>query len=114
MALSIAGIHSRAASFYRTGTADEPGAQIDLVLDRTDGILSCFEFKFSGQTYVLTKREAQHLRERERIFLAGQSIRRQVMWTLVAPFGMKANERSTGLIQNVVTLDALFRANPVS
>ena len=113
MALRIAGIHSRAASFYRAGTADEPGAQIDLVLDRTDSILSCFEFKFSGQTYTLTKREAQHLRERERIFLAGQSKRKQVMWTLVAPFGMKANEHSTGLIQNVVTLDALFRSNPV-
>lgn len=42
-ALGISGVYSLLSSFYKKGTATEPGAQIDLLIDRNDQFINLFE-----------------------------------------------------------------------
>jgi len=45
-ALRIEGVYTSTGTFYKKGTATQPGAQIDLLLDRHDGVINLIEMKF--------------------------------------------------------------------
>ena len=45
-ALEIGGIYSLSYSFYKKGTKEEQGLQIDLLIDRNDQTINLFEVKF--------------------------------------------------------------------
>ena len=106
--MSIGGLYSVAGSFLKRGTDTEKGTQIDLLLDRNDQIVSIFEMKFYNDTFVVSKDYAQKLKEKLRIFKETTKTRKHLFLTFVTTFGLKHNEHSLGLIEQVLTLDALF------
>ncbi|MEM1215891.1 MAG: ATP-binding protein, partial [Bacteroidota bacterium] len=63
-ALGIAGIYSTASSFYKKGTDQRQGTQIDLVIDRNDQVINLFEIKFYNRAISLTQKDAAQLRQK--------------------------------------------------
>ncbi len=60
-ALGISGILANLFSWHIKKTADHPGVQIDLIIDRSDGIVNVCEMKFAPEGYRLTSAEKQRI-----------------------------------------------------
>ena len=84
------------------------GAQIDLLLDRADGIINVCEMKWSTGPFVIDKKKDRELREKVNVFSQVTGTRKGVHLTMVTTEGVAHNEyRWTP--QSEVTLDDLFR-----
>lgn len=108
--MGISGIYSEASSFYQKSMPAMGGAQIDLVLDRKDHVVNLFELKFYDEIFMPTKAFAEGLREKKAIFKAVTGTTKQLSWVLISAFGLLQNQHSLGVIDNVLTMDALFEA----
>ena len=108
-ALGISGVLTNAYS-WRGGKSDDGNrpVQIDLLLDRRDGIIDLCEMKFTEEPYELDSAEVARLAERTGQFRKQTGTRKAVCMVLVAAAGLKRN-KYFGNIQAVVTLDDLFR-----
>ncbi len=113
-ALKIDGIYSNASSWYHTGTAEMQGAQVDLLLDRADGIINLCEIKFSEQKFTFSKKYADQLKMKVASFKFFTKTKRTIFPTLISSGGLNANINSIGLVQNVVTINDLFSAGELS
>lgn len=107
-ALGISGIYSLSASFYKKGTAAEPGAQIDLVIDRSDQTINLFEIKFYNEPFSLTKAYMEKLRNKRTVFRQSTGTRKQLFWVFLTTFGLKVNPYSLGMIDKILTMNDLF------
>lgn len=107
-ALGISGVYSLSSSFYKKGTATEPGAQIDLLIDRNDQVINLFEIKFYAKEYQLTKDYAEQLRQKMNIFQETTQTRKQLFLTLITTFGLKHNPHSLGLVQQTISMADFF------
>jgi uncharacterized protein len=107
-ALGISGIFTSSSIFYKKQTADLGGTQIDLVLDRKDHVINLFEMKFYEEEFIPTKNFADNLREKRLIFKTYTNTKKQISWVMVSTYGIKHNQHSLGLVDNVLTMDDLF------
>ncbi|WP_247235706.1 ATP-binding protein [Telluribacter sp. SYSU D00476] len=105
-ALGISGVQTTTSSWRSTSA--EGGAQIDLVIDRRDQVINLCEMKFSISPFVIDKKYSAELRNKIGAFKAETGTRKSVFLTMITTFGLKANPHSTGLVQNDLTMDALF------
>jgi predicted AAA+ superfamily ATPase len=106
-ALGIAGVATRESAWRSRSTGDLPGAQIDLVIDRDDGVINLCEIKHAPAEYALTADEAAALRRRTEVFRAQTGTRRTIHLTMITPFGLTRNAY-TDTVQQSLTLDDLF------
>jgi hypothetical protein len=86
----------------------EGARQIDLVIDRRDGVINLCEMKFGEDEFVIDKKYAGDLRNKVQTFRRVTSTRKALFLTLVTTYGVKANEYQAELVQNSITADALF------
>ena len=84
------------------------GAQIDLLIDRQDHVISLCEMKFYNDYYQLSKMDADNIRRKKSTFLDSNKTKKQVFIVLVTTFGLLQNKDSLGLINNVLDMNALF------
>lgn len=84
------------------GRPAREGAQVDLLFDRSDGVINLCELKFSQAPYVVTKAYASDLRHKIEIFERRTKTRKRCVLTLVSPFGLKPNTWSEDLVEVVV------------
>lgn len=108
-ALGISGVLSNVYS-WRTEADEQKGidkTQIDLLIDRNDGVINLCEIKFSGQEYVISEEEEMKLRRRRGNFIEATQTKKAVHITLVTPYGLKQNSHSA-IAQNVITLQSIF------
>ena len=103
--LGITGVLTYTAS-WRSKTA-EPGAQIDLLLERKDGIINLCEMKYAINEYVIDKKQDEILRNKIFAFKSETKSRKAVHITMVTTYGVKRNEY-WGNIQSEVTMNDLF------
>ena len=80
---------------------------IHWLIDRNDNVINLCEMKFSEREYLMTEREAAHLRRRKGNFIEATNTHKAVHITLVTPYGVKQNAHSA-IIQNQITLNELF------
>lgn len=107
-ALGIAGVYSKSSSFIKKGTKDEPGTQIDLLIDRNDKVINIVEVKFYNKEFTVSKEYAKQLQQKKWIFEESTKTKKWTMLTLITTFGLKHNKHSLGLIEKDLSLDALF------
>ena len=107
-ALGITGVYSLSSSFYKKGTASERGTQIDLLIDRNDHVINLAEIKFYNKEFSLTKEDAERLRQKMWVFQEASKTNKQLFLTLITTFGLKHNQYSLGLVQQVLKLEDLF------
>ena len=109
-ALQIGGVHSLNYAWRCERPQDdaERGAQIDLVIDRDDGIVNLCEMKFAAKKYAITADDDASMRNKRTAFKRETKSRKAVHFTYVTSFGLAKN-RYAGEVQSEVTLDDLFR-----
>jgi len=104
-ALGIAAISTEMSSWRSKQSS--PGAQIDLLFDRKDGIINLCEMKYSKAEYSITSKEETGLRNRIAVFEAETRTKKAVHLTLVTTYGIIWNKYS-GIVHSEVTLEDLF------
>ena len=104
-ALGVSGIACEAYA-WRSEKSD-PGAQIDVVLDRADGVVNLCECKFADVPFVVDKAYEQVLRNKIAAYRDEVESRKALHLTMIAPFGVSANAYAQ-VAQNVITADDLF------
>ncbi len=107
--LGIASISHEFSSFQFIGNNTYPGIQIDLLIDRADGVINLCEIKFSNGEYRLTPSYKSQLRERAITFSDLTKNRKSIFITLMTTYGLVKQEEHLDVIQNVLTLDHLFK-----
>ena len=107
-ALRISGVYTEASSYVKKGTAEEKGLQIDLLIDRNDHVINLFEIKFYNNTYTITKKEAEELRNKMGLFQRVTKTRKQIFWSFITTFGLEENMYSLDLMNQSLTMNDLF------
>ena len=105
-ALGIAAISAEMSSWRSRHSS--PGAQIDLLFDRKDGIINLCEIKYSKAEYTITKKEEAELRNKIAVFEAETHTKKAVHLTMATTYGVIMNVHA-GVVQSEIRLDDLFR-----
>jgi AAA+ ATPase superfamily predicted ATPase len=100
-ALGISGISTRVVA-WRGG-----GAQIDLVIDRRDGVVNLCEMKYTKHPFTIDKRTMETLERRKQVFLAETKTPKAVHLTMVTTYGLERKGYAS-LAQSEVIMDDLF------
>jgi len=108
--IGIQAIAHKYSSFQFSGNDDYPGMQVDLVIDRADGIVNLCEMKYANANFVLTNDYKQKLQQRAANFIMVTESKKAVMTTLVTTYGMDNKELHLDAIQQILTFDTLFAA----
>ena len=106
VALGISGIETQTASWK--STVSENGAQIDLVIDRKDGVINLCEMKFSVNPFVIDKKYDAELKNKLGTFITETKTRKAVFLSMITTYGLQQNLYS-GNIQNELKMDVLFQ-----
>ncbi|MDR2556728.1 MAG: AAA family ATPase [Bacteroidales bacterium] len=104
--LSIGGMISNISSWRYADS--ESGAQIDLVIDRTDKIINLCEVKYSNSLFTIDKNYDENLRNRKELFREKTKTTKALHLTMLTTYGIKHNEYYNN-IQSEIILDDLFQ-----
>lgn len=110
-ALEIQTIASECGSwrlFAKKGSK-ESGAQIDLLFDREDGVITLCEIKYSENVYIVDKDCARNLRNKIEAFEKSFKTNKQIFVTMITTRGIKPSIWSEDLVQSSLTIDDLFK-----
>jgi len=86
----------------------EMGAQIDLVFDRPDKIVNLCKIKYSNSSFIIDKKYAEHLLNREKIYCKITKTKKQIFHSMIVSAGLKENMYSDAIISSFASLDDLF------
>ena len=107
-ALGISGVLCNVCSWsYRPKDTDETGVQIDMVIERDDGVINLCEIKFSNDRYEITKQYDEKLRRRATIFMSKTRLNKAVSTVMITTHGLVKNAYA-GDIVGQVEMDDLF------
>ncbi|MDP1726447.1 MAG: ATP-binding protein [Bacteroidota bacterium] len=106
--MGIAGVYTTFSSYIFKGSEDYPGIQIDMVIDRADGIINVCEMKFHNARFTITSDYAKKLRQKLATFKEISKVKKSLFLTIISSFGINENKHSLDLVQNNITIDSLF------
>ncbi len=109
MALGISVVYTE-ESAWRYIPKKGIGTQIDLLIDRRDFVIHICETKYSESIFTIDKKYAADLENKRAIFRQQTKTKKALFITMVTTFGLKSNEYASRLVQNSITMDALFVA----
>lgn len=107
-ALGIAGMVSYSSSWKSKRSKN--GAQIDIVIDRRDQVVNLCEIKYSINPFTINKSYADQLRNKLAVFKNETKTKKSLFLTMITTFGLTQNKHASSLIQNEITMDALFES----
>lgn len=105
--LGIAGVRTT-ESVWRFVEQYVPGAQIDLLIDRSDHTINLCEMKYSESEFLITKAYAEELKRKKEVFKRETKTKKTVFITMITTFGVQQNIHFIGNVDNQLTIDALF------
>ena len=103
--LGIPGVSSKISSWR--DNAKGSSLQIDLVIDRNDGVIDLCEMKYSSGPFAIDKTYAEKLTSRRDAFLRAVKTKKTIHHVLVATDGL-ARGKYSHIIDFTVTLDDLY------
>ncbi|MEO7310982.1 MAG: ATP-binding protein [Chitinophagaceae bacterium] len=106
--LGIARIQSSESSFFFRGNKNTKGFQVDLLIDRADGIVNLCEIKFYNAAFTMDKAYYHAMKTRMELFSGISKIRKAVHLTLITSLGVFENDYSVELVDSEVTAEDLF------
>lgn len=86
----------------------KPGAQVDMILDRKDGIIDLCEMKFTENPYEIDVSYESNLKNKMLTFITETSCKKAVHIILISMNGLKPNIHS-GVVTKEITAEDLFR-----
>jgi len=102
-ALGISGIQST-ESAWKGETA-----QIDLIINRRDGIINLCEIKFSGKEFMIDHHYEANLRNKIFTFKEETKTKKAVHLLMLTTYGLAKRNKYSGMVQKEVTLADLFK-----
>ncbi|GHT18250.1 hypothetical protein FACS189429_4420 [Bacteroidia bacterium] len=105
-ALGISGVVSAACS-WRSEDAED-GSQIDLVIDRKDGMINLCEIKFAQDKFTIKKDYEENLRHKIFTFQDETQTKKAINLILLTTHGL-TNNKYAGIIQNTVTVKDILQ-----
>ena len=107
-ALGISGVITNEYSWRTAATNEHSGAQIDLLIDRSDKAINLCEMKYSYGPYTIDKKYMENLRNKAALFRQLTKTRKGIALTMITSFGLVKNTYSMNNIHSQVTADDLF------
>jgi len=107
-ALGIPAVYTEISSFIQRGGKTQNGTQVDMLIDRADGIVNICEMKFYDTPFSITKGYAEELRVKRDIIRRAAPAKKSISLTMVTCFGLQENNYANELVQNQITIDQLF------
>lgn len=108
-ALGIEGVQTEFSPWhYIPEDKNEKGAQIDLLINRSDRIINICEMKFCVADYKISKQADANMRNKIQKVIDKVKGRRAIHPVIITTYGLANNEYSSK-IQRVITLDDLFK-----
>ncbi len=105
-ALGVAGVITHVEA-WRSEQSD-PGAQIDLLINRNDQVITICEMKFSDTEFSISKRLANELRVKRNVFIEETGTKKAVQIALITPVSVRRNEYYD-TVHAVVTAEDLLK-----
>ena len=90
------------------GSRHTRGAQVDLLFDRADGVITLCEIKHGQEPFTVDKAYARELRDKIEIFERVTRTRKDVQLALVTTHGLRRNIWSEDLVDQDVSLEQVF------
>jgi hypothetical protein len=110
-AIGIKNVYSEVSVWrHQPKSANEQGAQIDVLIDRADRCINICEMKFASDIFEVTKAYAKELDNKLKIFQAQTKTKKSLFITMVTTYGVKNIDNYPGLIQQQITMDVLFES----
>jgi hypothetical protein len=81
---------------------------VDLVIDRTDHCINLCEIKFYDEEFIVSKDYAAKLRKKKACFERVTDTKKSTFTTLITTYGATHNEPYLSVIDQEITMDALF------
>jgi len=110
--LGIASIPHQAGTWRHIPTKGsnktDKGAQIDLLFDRADNVVTLCEVKYTKEPFVIDKSYASDLKNKLEVFQTQTKTKKQLQLVLISANGLKENAWSEDLIDKVITAKELF------
>ncbi|MCL2046872.1 MAG: ATP-binding protein [Oscillospiraceae bacterium] len=103
--LGISGISTQVFSWRSKNS--NPGAQIDLLISRKDGVINICEMKYVISPFTIDKKYDQELQNKRNTFISETGTRSAVHITMITTYGV-SEKGYRASIQSEVTLDDLF------
>jgi len=103
--LGILGVSTKTMSWRSKDST--PGAQIDLLISRKDGVINICEMKFLSHPYVIDKAEAEELERKKMVFRMETNVNSALHITMVTTYGV-AKKGYSGVVQSEITMNDLF------
>lgn len=107
-ALGISGVITNEYSWRTAATDEHPGAQIDLLIDRSDKVINLCEIKYSDNPYTIDKKYMENLRNKVALFRQITKTRKGIALTMITSSGLLKNSYSMNNIHSQITADDLF------
>ena len=102
--LGIEKVYTETSSWLNT----QKGAQIDLLVDRRDQVISVCEVKFSQKPFLITKAYKAEMENKLTVFKEVTGTVKTLFLTMITTFGVEKNIHSNGFVQNELTINDLF------
>jgi len=108
--LDLDSIHSQVGSwrFLPEKGKKDSGAQIDLIFDREDGVVTLCEIKYSDKIFVMDKSFSKNLAKKMNIFEQHCPTDKQIFFCIITTRGSKQTVWSEEIVQNEISLEGLF------
>ena len=106
-ALGITGVASNVCSWRSPASDEGKGAQIDMLIDRNDGIIDICEMKFTKEPFRVQGETLEDVQNKRSRFIEATKTKKAVHLVLVSAAGVVRNGYSDEF-QKVITLDSLF------
>ena len=100
-ALGIAGVETTTSAWLHEE------AQVDMLIDRADDVVSLCEMKFTDAPFRITKKYAEDMRRKVAVFRAATGTRKNIHVVFVTSYGLVDNAYARDLVDAQVTMDAL-------
>ncbi|MCQ2799719.1 MAG: ATP-binding protein [Bacilli bacterium] len=107
-ALGISGINSSVSSYYKKGSEEEKGAQIDMIIERADNVVNLCEMKYYGSEFVPTKENDLSLRNKVSALSLVTKKKSVIRNVLITTFGIAKNAYSSSW-SNAITIEDFFK-----
>jgi len=106
--LGISGVSTSTTTWKSNSSS--PGAQIDLVIRRNDGVINLCEIKYSKHEYTISKEYASELEKKVSVFRMESKTKYAIHITMITTFGISKTGYFS-MVQSEITLDDLFAEN---
>ncbi len=103
--MGISGIDSE--EFSWRSNQKENGAQIDLLIDRSDKVITICEMKYYGDKFTLSNKYSEILDNKKQVFVRETKTRKAVNIIMITSYGL-SDDSNRNLLLNDYREDQLF------